>query len=498
MKKVFMFLCCIYALNVSGAFADCQPLACGNTDSWNAPQKLGEVGDQCWFCGPGPRSCGQKDMVPFKNAADEIVHLYRCMYDVTLMDVVWNFDKKGRWEQFDPNDVCSDSPVRTYGVAHTHSVIHMESSKQRRFESYVYYNDGAVGCWYITCEKGYKANREQTECIPEDEYDCSAAGGKWNNGSCDCSQSGEFLEWDAGAKKCVDKTADERSACIKSAGEGAWIDSKKTCDCTKKGENYEWNKKSCELNQAGKDLENARASCTKTGGTWFGSSCVCNKPHMKDLVKGKTCQCESNVYKFNSDKRACEIDDTEQLRQNCEKAAKNANSGVEGWDGVSKCICKQSNEMYNFDGVSKCVQDERYKLCAAKSNEAYWNHNEDKCVCTDKDFEWNYNRCDKKGEVVIAENEANAKKQITTLVDGLKTKFASFKKSVWKDKEGNFNKARLASDSIAGVVLGTAGGLITSKVVKKNQVKSGFEDINCVIGGQKVADYGDEFTVGIK
>ena len=70
--------------------------------------------------------------------------------------------------------------------------------------------------------------------------------------------------------------------------------------------------------------------------------------------------------------------------------------------------------------------------------------------------------------------------------------------SVWKTAEGNFNGARLASDSIAGVVLGTAGGLITSNVVKKSQVKTGFENIQCTIGGQKVADWHDEFTVGIK
>lgn len=72
------------------------------------------------------------------------------------------------------------------------------------------------------------------------------------------------------------------------------------------------------------------------------------------------------------------------------------------------------------------------------------------------------------------------------------------KETVWRNKEGKFNTARLASDSIAAVVLGTAGGLITSKVVKKNQVKSGFEDISCTIGGQKVADWHDEFTVGIQ
>ncbi len=71
-------------------------------------------------------------------------------------------------------------------------------------------------------------------------------------------------------------------------------------------------------------------------------------------------------------------------------------------------------------------------------------------------------------------------------------------KSVWKDKEGNFNTARLVSDSIAGVVLGTAGGLITSNIVKKNQLKKGFEDIKCTIGGQEVAGYGDEIKVGVK
>lgn len=70
--------------------------------------------------------------------------------------------------------------------------------------------------------------------------------------------------------------------------------------------------------------------------------------------------------------------------------------------------------------------------------------------------------------------------------------------NVWKDKDGKFNTARLASDSIAAVVLGTAGGLITSSVMKKHQVEDGFEDLKCTIGGQPVAGWGDEFTVGIQ
>lgn len=81
------------------------------------------------------------------------------------------------------------------------------------------------------------------------------------------------------------------------------------------------------------------------------------------------------------------------------------------------------------------------------------------------------------------------------VLDGI---VSGFDVSVWKDQEGDFNTARLASDSIAGVVLGTAGGLISSHVIKKSQIKKGFEDIQCVIAGQPVAGWGDLFQVGIQ
>lgn len=76
--------------------------------------------------------------------------------------------------------------------------------------------------------------------------------------------------------------------------------------------------------------------------------------------------------------------------------------------------------------------------------------------------------------------------------------FAKGSSSVWKNDEGKFNTARLASDSIAGVVLGTVGGVITSNIIKKNQIENGFEDLKCTIGGQTVATFGDEFSVGIR
>lgn len=104
--------------------------------------------------------------------------------------------------------------------------------------------------------------------------------------------------------------------------------------------------------------------------------------------------------------------------------------------------------------------------------------------------------------VVIKEEEPKntdaERKKILAAENVLKNIESGFKVSVWKDEEGKFNTARLASDSIAGVVLGTAGGLITSSVIKKHQIEDGFEDINCVIGGQSVAGWGDEFSVGVQ
>lgn len=76
--------------------------------------------------------------------------------------------------------------------------------------------------------------------------------------------------------------------------------------------------------------------------------------------------------------------------------------------------------------------------------------------------------------------------------------FADEKDNVWRDGQGKFNYHRLISDGVAGVVLGTTGALVTSKLVKEKQVKDGFEDINCTIGDWVVAGWGDEFWVDIQ
>ena len=85
-----------------------------------------------------------------------------------------------------------------------------------------------------------------------------------------------------------------------------------------------------------------------------------------------------------------------------------------------------------------------------------------------------------------------------------KTKLDSFfrdaeaNRSGWKTADGKFNSTRLASDITAGVVLGTVGGVVSGVVIKKKQVEKGFDALHCTVGGQKVADWGDEFSVGLQ
>ncbi len=94
--------------------------------------------------------------------------------------------------------------------------------------------------------------------------------------------------------------------------------------------------------------------------------------------------------------------------------------------------------------------------------------------------------------------QADARDKIISAMSVLNAFVSGADVSVWKNKDGKFNTARLTSDAAAGVVLGTAGGLISNSIIKKNQIKSGFEDISCSVAGQLVADYADEFTVGMQ
>ena len=216
------------------------------------------------------------------------------------------------------------------------------------------------------------------------------------------------------------------------------------------------------------------------------------------------------------------------------KACCSLHESVARWDG-SQCVCVGQNQEFSYDGLQgycnvkgeenashQCddgvgVTISAWKVQCKASQDVLVEISKFEALCVKSDLtvgEFNETRaavqglvnamCTKSDEVTVVVEEAKSvdtsasRKAILAAENVLKNIESGFKVSVWKDEEGKFNTARLASDSIAGVVLGTAGGLITSSVIKKHQIEDGFEDINCVIGGQSVAGWGDEFSVGVQ
>lgn len=465
MKKLLMFLCCICVFNVTDAFAKCEILSCKDTDPWNkSVQVYDNSMDQCWFCGPGPRSCGQDDYVPQSDSYGDVIALFRCVQN--------GITRAGVFEQFNPGLLCKDSPVKPKGsvvnVPHAKTtfreVTSTTTTRQLRGDSY--FNTGITACAYVVCEKenGYVTSKDKTGCVSNEENACDTGGGKWTGSECSCEHLGTDYAWNG-----------------------------KKCDKTKAAKEREANERRQQQQQA-----SARAACVNTGGQWTNNTCICSAAkHLRDKVKGKTCDCADG---YRLENKVCVITDIEKLKQACDK------SGVARWNDLTqKCVCNGTEPMltFNFDTL-RCEQDPDYAACmvAKEKGIADWVNNE--CKCKKAGYDFINGECVESQESIDARNEADRQRRITestAKISGLGDKLKdimSAKLSVWKTAEGNFNGARLASDSIAGVVLGTAGGLITSTVVKKNQVKTGFEDVNCAVGGQNVAGWGDEFTVGIR
>ena len=248
--------------------------------------------------------------------------------------------------------------------------------------------------------------------------------------------------------------------------------------------------------------DNREQRCVDSGGTWTGSACTCDSA--KNLrVENNVCVCLDDVnYVRNGDR--CDLTDAAALQQKCTSQASIASGAY--WDDVNK-QCRCTNQQYSWNG-SVCAMNPAIQKCLLITG-ANWNYTTGQCYCMEvgKTFNPEGTACvdattsggsASSTTTVTTDQQAAARERIESTVSKLDDIASGLKLTVWRNEEGNFNTSRLLSDSIAGVVLGTAGGLITSNVVKKNQVENGFDDIQCTIGGQVVAGWGDEFRVGIQ
>ena len=246
------------------------------------------------------------------------------------------------------------------------------------------------------------------------------------------------------------------------------------------------------------ELDANQRKCQESFGEWKNDACFCDSS--KNLTKNTKfdCKCvDESIYQKNPETKQCELTGAEKRRILC-----NSDAAVKSgafWDGTNcNCLPDGRNRPRGFDGEQgKCVLSEDIVKCDSVSG-AQWKVATNSCVCLTTNYvpDYEHGKCVEDPKIVAERKSAELKKKISS-AHSVIHKLSDAKKTVWRYEEGKFNTARLASDSIAGVVLGTTGALVTSHLVKKKHVEDGFEDLECTIGGQTVAGWGDEFTIGI-
>ncbi len=340
------------------------------------------------------------------------------------------------------------------------------------------------------CKTGY--DWKNNKCVKdinnlEDQNKCARIGGMWSNGVCNCPNGEYFDESDKhckAKKECKDNSiCDSQVIVLSDIGNtnvsvhGGNVSDSGNSSNTNSNENNN-NSKNTNGNNAGDQKQ--RTSCRASRTTVEGVAC-CDLPLTEAKWANNKCTCtDSNKeFKIKDGKGVCEAKGTTQpgipVACNCTVDLSVVSSAE------SSCAAQSMATAIN----QVRVECQKGADCNGQTVSVYVNAiAEAMSSCANQPVE--------------PEKPQLNEQRLAAAVEAIDKYRSGLDVSVWKDAEGNFNTARLVSDSIAGVVLGTAGGLITSSVVKKNQVKNGFEDVVCTIGGQTVGSYGDEISVGIK
>ena len=334
---------------------------------------------------------------------------------------------------------------------------------------------GATPCIGYACMDGYTElnGRCVDNALIAAQANCEDTGGVYNNGICSCNGVNMRASVDGKSCECINDNYEYNAAAKQCKETEASVQARKDAD-------------------AAKAAQEKQAACTQSGGAWSNNACACNKN--KNLkTENNICVCISADFERDA-LNNCVKTNLAQQRERCAAAG----NDVAYWENNS-CRCRNVDMIWQND---RCVINPNKAICD-NMDDAKWLSGE--CVCNDSDYVYNNGKCVKTDDAVAREaaaqltaNQNESRGKITTLSTTLKEMQEGFKVTVWRNEDGTFNTTRLASDSIAAVVLGTTGGLVTSHVVKKNQVNKGFDDIQCTVGGQSVAGWGDEFRVGIQ
>ncbi len=411
--------------------------------SYNANEYLYFDDDTCLEC--DTYQMGEHYECPNGTIASNGSYFYRCRTE-TFGD---------SWEEYRPLP-CRNSPIQDTSVKG--AMYEIKATVDKRVNTGVYVYSGDM-CLYITCGDGV-LDKKTNSCVPKD-----------NGGDDKKSECAEYISDFNLFQQC--------SFCNREKESGAFWDSKsKICRCIGEvNKDKEWNAEQGKC--VAKVNDNDLQKCLNSRTTAEGRAC---------------CYLPESVAKFENGKCVCAGGKAFRIDMNGRGICTGGNNG-EGQDIIPPATCMSLVDSLMTKVTTECA--------SVLANVTVLSD-----MCTNGQLTWSYwnqqsldinIKCeDDKARRGQEEVNKQAKQKLIAAGEKLDSIIAGFEKSRWKNAEGEFNTARLASDSIAGVVLGTTGGLVTSSVMKKKQVEQGFEDLQCVVGGQTVAGWGDEFVVGIQ
>ena len=343
----------------------------------------------------------------------------------------------------------------------------------------------------MVCEDGYKLVND--DCIPESSEQTQQTTTKPNT----TTQQKTSQQQPAATKKTVEEQcreynggvdcSAERLACFKKGSATTWENGK--CKC--KDKNREWKNGQC---IAKTNSTNTNKTCTLE----FKSGEIVN-----DII-GASMYDNFPTVLMNSDYGMFNPRDDMQLTDLVKVNGEHVSVKKPDWGKVERLVfnCDKWKNGEYFAYECKCNKWENDEEGTNCEEGYFWGEKlEDNDVNA-----WSiYTDCIKSENKV--EQQPEQKPDATQVeiknAEKVLTEFFAYadndkNKNVWKDKDGNFNTARLASDLTAGVVLGTVGGVVSGVVIKKKQVEKGFNALHCTVGGQTVADWGDTFRIGIQ
>ena len=450
----------------------------------------------------------------WEEVTDAVKKLKVC--DVTAPDLNEVVPKEGEnWTAFAGVVFMNGAEKVVDDVQHAYKFDDDETKKFCRVcEKDKTYYDGTGKCLTDPNEAWCKFKEKRGLSVEwtDDGCNCTEQGKYWNKGSHSCEEKGTFcglLCGNAYNEKiilCRDENLELRQ-CIASEGnwkpytpEGATGDDWKTVlDQQCSGDAwYAFSKSGMLFKYKNKDVHPVDEDWAKNAYVITGD----------DFLKANWClPCPKGKFYVESDGVGKCIDNEQQAK--CINYTGAQWSEDPEGSGNYRCICDDPKSHWTgkecrANGetcAERCAKEtmpkgknetyspqEQCVACCNIGGGVDWDMSNHTCDCKDARKAWNAktNVCDWTNDEIIKR-----------AVDGVSPFFNNVEKNktVWRTEEGKFNTTRLASDAIAGTVLGTVGGIVSANVIKKNQLAKGYDVLHCAIGGQNVADWGDTFNV---